>query len=164
MIEDAVDKGDQERAGTERSDARGAGVALVRQETVVLLVDLVESVRLMREHEASTVRRWADFVRIVTTEILPRHRGVLVKSLGDGLLVRFEAVPDAVDAAAEMHRTLDAQNASLPEDQHFHLRAGVNAAMAWSDGTRHLRDRRKPGGTAGDAGRPGRDDRQRVGP
>ena len=87
MIEDAVDKGDQERAGTERSDARGAGVALVRQETVVLLVDLVESVRLMREHEASTVRRWADFARIVTTEILPRRRGVLVKSLGDGLLV-----------------------------------------------------------------------------
>ena len=33
-----------------------------------------------------------------------------------------------------MHRTLDVQNAGIPEDQHFHLRAGVNAAMAWSDG------------------------------
>ena len=61
----------------------------------VLLVDLVESVRLMREHEASTVRRWADFVGVVTTLILPRHHGVLVKSLGDGLLARFETVPDA---------------------------------------------------------------------
>jgi len=109
-------------------------VGLVQQETVVLLVDLVESVRLMQEHEAFTVRRWADFVRIVTAEILPRHRGVLVKSLGDGLLACFEAVPDAVDAAAEMHRTLAAQNAGIPEDQHLHLRAGVNAAMAWSDG------------------------------
>src|SRR5580765_7198717 len=120
MIEDAVDKGDQEGAGTERSDARGAGVALVRQETVVLLVDLVESVRLMREHEAFTVRRWADFVHMVNAEILPRHRGVMVKSLGDGLMARFEAVPDAVDAAAEMHRALAAQNAALPENQHFH--------------------------------------------
>ncbi|MDB5576092.1 MAG: hypothetical protein JWR80_1268 [Bradyrhizobium sp.] len=129
----AVDK-DENQPATERSDVRDAGAGLVRQATVVLLVDLVESVRLMREHEASTVRRWADFVRIVVAEILPRHRGVLVKSLGDGLLARFETVPDAVDAAVEMHRAFSAQNAGFPEDQHFHLRAGVNAAMAWSDG------------------------------
>lgn len=129
----AVDK-DENQPATERSDVRDAGAGLVRQATVVLLVDLVESVRLMREHEASTIRRWADFVRIVAGEILPRHRGALVKSLGDGLLARFETVPDAVDAAAEMHRTFSAQNAGFPEDQHFHLRAGVNAAMAWSDG------------------------------
>lgn len=127
-------KGEEQAAGTGRFDVRGAGVALVRQETVVLLVDLVESVRLMQEHEDSTVRRWANFVDIVTTSILPGHRGVLVKSLGDGLMARFETVPEAVDAAAEMHRTLDAQNFGFPESQHFHLRAGVNAAMAWSDG------------------------------
>jgi adenylate cyclase len=133
MTDDAVDKGEKQPARTEQSDVRGAGV-LVRQETVVLLVDLVESVRLMRQHEAFAVRRWADLVRIVITEILPRHRGVMVKSLGDGLMARFETVPDAVDAAAEMHRTLAAQNAGLPEDRHFHLRAGINAAMAWSDG------------------------------
>ena len=130
MNNETVDKGKR----TERSLVPGASVGLVRQETVVLLVDLVESVRLMREHEAFTVRRWTDFVQIVTAEILPRHRGVLVKSLGDGLMACFEAVSDAVDAAAEMHRTLAAQNVGIPEDQHFHLRAGINAAMAWSDG------------------------------
>jgi adenylate cyclase len=133
-MSDDVDKAEDQAALTKRSNVRGADVGLVRQETVVLLVDVVESVRLMREHEASTVRRWADFVRIVSTKILPRHRGILVKSLGDGLLVRFEAVPDAADAAAEMHRTLAAQNVGIPEDQHFHLHAGINAAMAWSDG------------------------------
>ncbi len=134
MNDDAVDKEARQAARTERSDVRGAGVSLVQQETVVLLVDLVESVRLMQEHEALSVRRWADFVSTVIAEILPRHRGVLVKSLGDGLMARFEAVSDAVDAAAEMHRTLAAENADIPEDQHLHLRAGVNAAMAWSDG------------------------------
>ena len=133
MNDDTLHKGGEQPARTEPSDIRDVG--LVQQETVVLLIDLVELVRLMREHENFTIRRWADFVRIVTTEILPRHRGVLVKSLGDGLLARFEAVPDAVAAGAEMHRTLAAQNAGLPEDQHFHLRAGINAAMAWSDGT-----------------------------
>src|SRR5712671_336375 len=129
-----ADKAEDQIAPTKLSDVRGTGIGLVRQETVVLLVDLVESVRLMQEHEASAVRRWADFVHTVTAEILPRHRGVLVKSLGDGLLARFEAVPDAADAAAEMHRTLAAQNAGIPENRHFHLRAGVNAATAWSDG------------------------------
>ena len=135
MNDDAVDEQEEQATWPERSDVRNAGVELVQQETVVLVVDLVESVRLMREHEAYTIRRLTDFVRIATTEILPRHRGVLVKSLGDGLMARFEAVPDAIDAAAEMHRTLAAQNASIPEDQHFHLRAGVNAGLAWSDGT-----------------------------
>jgi class 3 adenylate cyclase/TolB-like protein len=134
MNDEAVGEGKEQAVRTGQFVVPGAGVALVRQETVVLLVDLVESVRLMREHEAFTVRRWADFVGVVTTEILPRYRGVLVKSLGDGLLARFETVPDAADAAATMHRTLAAQNIGLPEDQHFDLRAGINAAMAWSDG------------------------------
>jgi class 3 adenylate cyclase/TolB-like protein/Tfp pilus assembly protein PilF len=134
MDGDTEDKEQHLPARTDQSGARNVGVRLVRQETVVLLVDLVESVRLMREHEAFTIRRWADFVCIVTTEILSRYHGVLVKSLGDGLMMRFETVPDAVEAATEMHRTLAAQNIGIPEDQHFYIRAGVNAAMAWSNG------------------------------
>ena len=134
MNDEAAEKGEEQAARTGRFVVPGAGVALVRQETVVLLVDLVESVRLMREHEAFTVRRWADFVGVVTNEVLPRYRGVLVKSLGDGLLARFETVPEAADAATAMHQTLAAQNVGMPEDQHFSLRAGINAAMAWSDG------------------------------
>ena len=121
-------------AQTEHSSARGAGIGLVQRETVVLFADLVESVRLMREQEARTVHRWADFVRKVNEVILPRFNRVIVKNLGDGLMVRFETVPDAVNAAGEMHRLIDALNVGFPEDQHFHLRAGVNAAMAWSDG------------------------------
>jgi adenylate cyclase len=134
MNDDAVDKDGERAARTERSVAPDAGAFLVLQQTVVLLVDLVESVRLMRKSEAFTVRRWADFVRVVTSETLRRHHGVLVKSLGDGLLARFETVSDAVNAAAEMHRTVAAHNVGIEEDQHFHLRAGVNAAMTWSDG------------------------------
>src|SRR5581483_11058621 len=134
MNNDAADRAARQAAHPALSDVRGPEVGLVRQQTVVLLADLVESVRLMREHEAASVQRWADFVRIVTGEILPRHRGTLVKSLGDGLLARFESVADSAAAAAEMHRTLAAQNVGRPEDQYFHLRAGINAAMAWSDG------------------------------
>jgi class 3 adenylate cyclase len=55
MNDKAAEKSEEQAA--QQFVVRGAGVALVRQETVVLLVDLVESVRLMREHEAVTVRR-----------------------------------------------------------------------------------------------------------
>ena len=135
MNDDAVEHSNGQAGRPERSDALRGGPGLVQQEIVVLLVDLVESVRLMREHEGSTVRRWTDFVQIVTAELLPRYRGALVKNLGDGLMMRFEVVRDAVDAAAAMHRTLATHNIGVPEDQHFHLRAGINAATAWSDGT-----------------------------
>jgi adenylate cyclase len=135
MNNDEVAKPANQVTGPERSDMQSPNMGLVQQETVVLLVDLVESVRLMQEHEADTIRRWTDFLHIIADEILPRHRGVLAKNLGDGLMARFEAVPDAVNAAAAMHQTLAAQNAGFPENRHLHLRAGINAATAWSDGT-----------------------------
>lgn len=113
---------------------RPAGSRLVREEVVILLVDLVESVRLMRQHEYETIRRWQEFLDVVSQEIVPRYRGVLVKSLGDGLLLRFQAVSDAASAAHDMHRAVARQNVGLPENQHFHLRAGLNATEAWSDG------------------------------
>lgn len=134
MNGDAKSRDDTAGVGPERSGPADAGAGLVLQPTVVLLMDVVESVRLMSENEAATVHRWTEFVRLATSEILPRHRGSLVKSLGDGLLARFETVRDAITAAAEIHRALAARNAGLPEDEHFHLRAGVNAAMTWSDG------------------------------
>jgi class 3 adenylate cyclase len=124
----------KQAAETQRSTVQGTDTALVQRETVVLFVDLVESVRLMREQEARTVHRWADFIRKVNEVILPRFDGVVVKNLGDGLMARFETVLGAVKAAGEMHRLIDSLNAGIPENQHFHLRAGVNAAIAWSDG------------------------------
>ena len=129
-----VARGQNEDTRTGGSGAGNVGTSLERHETVVLAVDLVESVRHMREDEGYAVRRWADLVHTVITHILPRHRGVLVKSLGDGLMARFEAVPDAVDAAAAIHQALAAGNDGIPEPLHFHVRAGVNAATAWSDG------------------------------
>lgn len=113
---------------------RSAGSPLVREDVVILLVDLVESVRLMSQHEYETVGRWTGFLEDVSREILPRYRGTLVKSLGDGLLVRFQAVSDAASAAHDMHRAVARQNVGLPEDRHFHLRAGLNSTAAWSDG------------------------------
>jgi adenylate cyclase len=49
----------------------------------VLLVDIAESVRLIEQDESGVISRWIDFVEQVRTDVLPRHGGRLVKSLGD---------------------------------------------------------------------------------
>jgi class 3 adenylate cyclase/TolB-like protein len=106
---------------------------LSRGELVVLVVDLVESVRLMRADELAIVRHWTRFVQVVRTDILPACAGTLVKSLGDGLMARFETAAAAAAAAARMHSHFEAINATLPEDRQMRLRAGINATHAWLD-------------------------------
>src|SRR5688500_8542652 len=58
MSDEAVPKQETQGGGVERSGGQDEGVGMVQQDTVVLAVDIVESVRLMREHEVLNVRRW----------------------------------------------------------------------------------------------------------
>jgi class 3 adenylate cyclase/TolB-like protein/Flp pilus assembly protein TadD len=106
---------------------------LPRRQKVVLVMDLVESVRLMAANEAAVVQRWHAFVQHARGHVLPRHHGRHVKSLGDGLLAEFDSAPEAVSAAHELHHFFDDSNAALAPEQRFHLRAGLNAAQIYVD-------------------------------
>ena len=75
---------------------------LTRARRAIVVVDVVESVRLMQEDEAGFIDRWRRFVHHVRTELLPMYGGRLVKSLGDGMLLEFEAAPQAMAAALRM--------------------------------------------------------------
>lgn len=100
---------------------------------VVLVVDLVESVRLMATDEAGTVARWHDFAHMAQSQTIPKHNGRLVKSLGDGLMVEFEQSRDAANAAHALHDVIAKNNAGLPPERQFHLRAGINATHVFTD-------------------------------
>ena len=108
-------------------------MALTVSQKVVMVIDLVESVRLMSADEAGTVARWHQFVRQAQAEVIPAHRGRLVKSLGDGLMVEFELARDAVDAAQTLHSAICLTNAGLNADRHMHLRAGINSSQIYTD-------------------------------
>ena len=95
---------------------------------VVLVVDLVESVRLIAIDEAAVVARWGAFMSDAAQRVLPRHKGRLVKSLGDSLLADFDGTVDAVRAAMALHAFFAPSNRQLPADQQLHLRAGINAS------------------------------------
>lgn len=75
-----------------------------RVQRAVVVVDVVESVRLMQRAEAWTIGRWRMFVQWVQSELLPLQGGQLVKSLGDGLLLLFDAAPPAIAAAFQMQQ------------------------------------------------------------
>ena len=104
-----------------------------QQHKVVLVMDLVESVRLMADNEAEVVSQWRGFMQHAATQVLPACQGRLVKSLGDGLLVEFEHPTDAVRAALALHQYFAPINRRLPQSQQLHLRAGINATDLYAD-------------------------------
>lgn len=98
---------------------------LDHQVRAILVIDVVESVRLVQRPGSRFAERWMRFVREVRDDCLPQHRGKMVKHLGDGMLVLFEDSRDAVDAALDMHRRIAAFNQGVAEELHILLRAGV---------------------------------------
>jgi class 3 adenylate cyclase/TolB-like protein/Tfp pilus assembly protein PilF len=100
----------------------------------LLFVDVVESVRLMEENENDAVRRWRHLVGVVEKEILPSHRGRLVKSLGDGLLLEFPVAPPSVKAAFAVQRAAAKANVGVSPNQHIMLRMGVHCGHLIADG------------------------------
>lgn len=101
---------------------------LHRERRALVVVDVVESVRLMQEHEDEFIDRWRRFVAETRDELLPVHEGHLVKSLGDGMLLEFAQVPQAAAAALQMLARLELANAGLPDDRCINLRAGGHIA------------------------------------
>jgi class 3 adenylate cyclase/TolB-like protein/Tfp pilus assembly protein PilF len=111
------------------ADATAGGVPLYPAQRVrraIVVVDVVESVRLMQQHEDDVIDRWRRFVNEVVTEVLPPNRGRLVKSLGDGMLLEFERVPQAVAAALDIQRRIVPYNANKPPAEAMALRIGCH--------------------------------------
>jgi len=101
----------------------------LRQERrAIVVVDVVESVRLMQANEADFIDRWRRFVNEVRTQVLPAHGGRLVKSLGDGLLLEFESVPSAVSAGLDLHHRVAGFNVGRAGDARMELRVGAHVA------------------------------------
>lgn len=118
---------------TEQPAAESDAPLPLQQNKVVLVVDLVESVRLMAANEAVVVGHWHRFMQHAQAVVLPQWRGRLVKSLGDGLLAEFSNASQGVRAALDLHRFFDTVNTTLPDDQQLHLRAGLNGTHLYVD-------------------------------
>lgn len=97
------------------------------QRRAVLIVDVVESARLLRADAAGYVSKWRLLLQQAREHLVRAHDGRFVKSLGDGMLVHFAGVDAAVACALALHDAAAALPGG-PADAPLRLRAGVTLA------------------------------------
>ena len=81
---------------------------------------------LIRADEEGTLARLRAHREELIDRTIAEHNGRVVKLMGDGALVEFASVVDAVRAAVEFQRGMAARNADVPEDQRIAFRVGIN--------------------------------------
>ena len=99
---------------------------LERRLAAILAADVVGYSRLMSADEEGTHFRLMAYRREVIAPKVREHRGRIVKHTGDGALVEFGSVVDAVRCALDVQRIIRARNAGLPLDRRIEFRIGVN--------------------------------------
>jgi adenylate cyclase len=82
--------------------------------------------RLIGADEGGTLERLRALRRELLDPKIAEHRGRLVKTTGDGLLVEFGSVVDALRCAVEMQREMTGCNADVPPRSRIEFRIGIN--------------------------------------
>lgn len=119
------------RSPIDEEDAKWTELHRIR--CTVVVIDVVESVRLIEADETRAVRHWRRLVDQIRSETLPPLQGRLVKSLGDGLLLEFRQTSDAVLAALQIQTSVKGHNMGLAPDRCMHLRVGMHVADVLED-------------------------------
>jgi adenylate cyclase len=97
-----------------------------RRLTAILAADVVGYSRLMGVNEAGTLAALKRVRADLIDGKIAEHQGRIVKLTGDGMLVEFPSVVNAVACAAEIQREMPVRNADVPEDRRIEFRVGVN--------------------------------------
>jgi TolB-like protein/class 3 adenylate cyclase/DNA-binding winged helix-turn-helix (wHTH) protein len=105
-----------------------------RKVTSILSMDVVGSSRLMEQDEAGTVQRLKTLRAQVFDPKIVRFSGRIVKLMGDGALIEFSSVVDALTCAIDIQADLHIRNAAAPESEQLLFRAGLHLGDVLADG------------------------------
>jgi adenylate cyclase len=97
-----------------------------RRLTAILAADVVGYSRLMGNNEAGTLAALKLHRKELIDGKIAEHHGRIVKLTGDGMLVEFPSVVNAVACAAEIQRRMRGRNADVPQERRIEFRIGVN--------------------------------------
>ncbi len=97
-----------------------------RRLAAILAADVVGYSRLMGSDEAGVLSALKALRSELFDPLIEKHHGRVVKLMGDGALVEFASVVDAVTCAVEIQRKLTARNGDLPVERRLELRIGIN--------------------------------------
>ena len=96
-----------------------------RRLAAIVAADVAGYSRLMGLDEVGTARTLREH-RAVTDALVAKHGGRLVKSTGDGVLLEFPSVVDAVECAVAVQAVMAQRNEGVPADRQMLFRIGVN--------------------------------------
>src|SRR5271154_3644715 len=113
---------------------RTRGARMERRLAAILAADVVGYSRLMGEDEVGTLARLQACRRELIDPTIAEFRGRVVKLMGDGALVEFASVVDAVQCAAAIQRRMAGHDQGAPEAQRIRFRLGVNLGDVIVDG------------------------------
>ena len=97
-----------------------------RRLTTIFAADAAGYSRLVGADEEGTLERLRAIRKELIDPVIAAHRGRIVKTTGDGVLVEFASVVDAVRSAVEMQRAMADSNAGLAPDKRIEFRVGIN--------------------------------------
>jgi TolB-like protein/class 3 adenylate cyclase/Tfp pilus assembly protein PilF len=97
-----------------------------RRLAAILAADVVGYSRLMGEDEVGTLAALNTHREALFGPEIASHSGRIVKLMGDGFLVEFASVVDAVQCAITLQRGMRVRNADVPEDRRIVFRIGIN--------------------------------------
>jgi adenylate cyclase len=107
---------------------------LSRRLAVIVAADVVGYSRLMEADEAGTLAQLKSIRKELIDPKIAEHRGRLVKTTGDGLLMEFFSVTDGVHGAIEIQEALAERNAAVPPDRRLQFRIGINLGEIITEG------------------------------
>jgi len=97
-----------------------------RRLAAILAADVAGYSRLIGQDEEGTLNRLRSIRAEIIDPKLAGHRGRLVKTTGDGLLVEFGSVVDALRCATEVQQAMASRNSGVVEAQRVEFRIGIN--------------------------------------
>ena len=104
-----------------------------RRLAAILAADVAGYSRLMGVDEEGTLRQLKAHRKELVDLKITEHRGRVVKTTGDGMLVEFVSVVDAVRCAVEIQRSMIERNIEVPAESRIQFRVGINVGDIISD-------------------------------
>ena len=98
----------------------------IRRLAAILAADVAGYSRLIGADESSTLQTLKAIRAELIDPTIAAHNGRLVKTTGDGLLVEFSSVVDALRCATEVQAGMAECNATAPADKRIEFRVGIN--------------------------------------
>ena len=105
-----------------------------RRLSAILAADVAGYSRLMGADEQGTLAQLKAHRRAVVDPKIEQHRGRIVKTTGDGMLVEFASVVEAVSCAVDVQHKMVKRNAAVPQEKRIEFRVGINLGDIIIDG------------------------------